>query len=263
MNPASSAIDFDAVADLYDSYVRVDFDIPFWLGESKATSGRVLELACGTGRVSIPLLKVNVQLTCVDYSAGMLAQFQRKLREMGLACPVYLQDIADLELPDRFDLIFLPFHAFSEILERRRQQRALQRIRTHLMEHGMFICTLQNPVVRTASMDGVMRRIGEFPLPDGGTVAVSTCLKFEEKTGIASGDQLYEQYTAEKNLIDHRVLKVRFRLFRKDEFLTLASTCGYQVQELYGDYQRQPFDEQTSPFMIWKLRPATIHDRHL
>lgn len=262
MEPLTLAIDFDAVADLYDSYVRVDFDIPFWIQESKASPGKVLELGCGTGRVSIPLLKAGVQLSCVDYSSGMLACFRNKLRETGLACPVYRQDMVQLNLPDKYNLIFIPFHSFSEVVDSQRQLLALDRIRCHLSEYGVFICTLQNPVVRTTSMDGTLRPIGEFPRTDGGTLTVSTRLTFDAETGIASGDQVYDQYTAEKNLIGHRILKIQFRLFRKDEFLTLASTCGYEVQELYGDYQRQSFDEQASPFMIWKLRPATIHDRH-
>ena len=254
------AIDFDAVADLYDSYVRVDFDIPFWLQESKVSPGRVLELGCGTGRVSIPLLKAGIQLDCVDYSSGMLAQFKNKLRETGLACPVHCQDMADLDLPDRYDLIFIPFHSFSEVVDSQRQRLTLERIRLHLSEHGVFICTLQNPFVRTASMDGTLRPIGEFSLLDRGTLVVSTCLTFNPETRIASGNQVYEQYSADKNLIDRRVLNVRFRLFPKNEFESLASGCGYTVQELYGDYQRQPFDEQTSPYMIWKLRSASVDE---
>ncbi len=124
----SKPIDFDAVADLYDTYVRTEFDIPFWLDETKATAGKVLELGCGTGRVSLPLLKAGVNLTCVDYAPGMLARLRKKLQERNLSCPVYRQDMAELDLPDPFDLIFVPFHSFSEIVDSQRQRRALQRI---------------------------------------------------------------------------------------------------------------------------------------
>ena len=63
----SQTIPFDSVADLYDSYVCVDFNIPFWLNELGQREGRVLELTSGIGRVSLPLLRVGVNLTCVDY----------------------------------------------------------------------------------------------------------------------------------------------------------------------------------------------------
>ena len=63
---SAKPIDFDSVAVLYDIYVRTDFDIPFWLREAKTVAGKVLELTCGTGRVSLPLLRAGVDLTCVD-----------------------------------------------------------------------------------------------------------------------------------------------------------------------------------------------------
>jgi SAM-dependent methyltransferase len=52
--------------------------IPFWRDEARSVPGKVLELTCGTGRVSIPLLKAGVHLTCLDYSPGMLAQRGKK-----------------------------------------------------------------------------------------------------------------------------------------------------------------------------------------
>lgn len=51
----SESIHFSEVSDLYDFYVKVDFDIPFFLNETKLFRNEILELMCGTGRVSIPL----------------------------------------------------------------------------------------------------------------------------------------------------------------------------------------------------------------
>ena len=69
-------IRFDQVADIYDSYVKSDFDIPFFLNETERFEGEILELMCGTGRVSIPLLESGRRMTCVDYSNGMLDRFR-------------------------------------------------------------------------------------------------------------------------------------------------------------------------------------------
>jgi|GEM_PF-3676911 len=51
-----NANDYTKIAELYDAYVKETFDIPFFLKEAKQSSGEVLELMSGTGRVSIPLL---------------------------------------------------------------------------------------------------------------------------------------------------------------------------------------------------------------
>ena len=248
------SIQFDSVADLYDLYVRTDFDIPFWLDQTRSISGKVLELTCGTGRVSIPLLKAGVNLSCVDYAPEMLAQFRKKLAEQGLTCPVYCQDVVHLNIPDRFDLIFIPFHSFSEITQRQRQRLALTRIHSHLTSQGRFVCTLQNPVVRTSSIDGTERLIGEFPLPDGGILRVSARMTFDPSTHVASGEQVYEQLSPEKVCLDRRVLEVNFYLFDKHEFESLLADTGFSVEALYGDYDRHPFEDATSPFMIWNLR---------
>jgi ubiquinone/menaquinone biosynthesis C-methylase UbiE len=72
----NAPIDYDCVADIYDLYVTSDLDIGFYLEEATKVQGKVLELMCGTGRVSISLLEAGVDLTCVDASKGMLARLQ-------------------------------------------------------------------------------------------------------------------------------------------------------------------------------------------
>ncbi len=255
---AAKPIDFDSVADLYDLYVRTEFDIPFWLDEMKTVEGRVLELACGTGRVTLPLLKAGVKLTCVDYAPGMLARLRSKLEQNNLPCPLYCQDIADLDLPERYDFIFIAFHSFSEIVDRQRQRRAFQRVHSHLAPVGRFICTLHNPPVRIPTMDGTFRPIGEFSTEEGRRLTVTGRLTFDPSTEIASGEQVYEQFSSEGALIDRRVLAVRFRLSQRDEFESLAVESGFSVEGVCGDYDRSPFEPATSPFMIWKLRRASI-----
>ena len=68
-------IDFGHVADIYDSYTNVDFDVDFFKMLCKGRKN-ILELMCGTGRVSIPLLDEGFPLTCVDYSEEMLEIFR-------------------------------------------------------------------------------------------------------------------------------------------------------------------------------------------
>jgi SAM-dependent methyltransferase len=155
-------IRFDDVADLYDHYVDVDFDIGFFLKEAGKINGSVLELTCGTGRVSIPLLQAGVDLTCIDYSPGMLRIFRKKLAEKNISCDVILMDITRLNLRKRFELIFIPFNSIAEIVDRSKHLPTLKRIKSHLAADGRFICTLHNPSIRIASIDGTLKTIGRF-----------------------------------------------------------------------------------------------------
>jgi ubiquinone/menaquinone biosynthesis C-methylase UbiE len=88
----SKNIDFGTVADLYDLYVQWDVDIPFFLKACAAVEGEVLELMCGTGRLSLPLLRAGIQMCCLDYSAEMLAILRQKLAQENLTADVQETD---------------------------------------------------------------------------------------------------------------------------------------------------------------------------
>lgn len=254
----SQPIQFDDVADLYDVYVKSDLDVNFFVQEAKRIGGKTLELTCGTGRVSLPLLHAGVDLTCVDYSKGMLAKLREKLEQARLSCTVVESDITQLSLSERFDLILIPFHSFQEIVDRSKHRSTLERVAKHLTENGRFICTLQNPAVRLKSIDGTSRSLGRFSMGSGGSLEVTSLLKYDAATKLAQGFQLYSIYDEHNALIHTRRLEISFCLFTKDEFEQLASSVGFQVDALYGDYSYSRFDQETSPSMIWRLKKPAV-----
>jgi SAM-dependent methyltransferase len=249
-------ISYASVAHLYDACVNTQFDVPFFLAEAKEAQGKVLELASGTGRVSLPLLEAGIDLTCVDYSKEMLAILRRKLDEQHRSCRVVHQDMSELTLPDRFNLIFIPFHSFSELLDADKQRKALRKIREHLADRGRFICTLQNPVVRTGSMDGNTRELGRFPLGEGRTLTLSACFTYDDHSQVAGGIQSYSVRDARGKMIENIELPVSFKLHHRVQFEEMALAAGFGIVSLFGTYERSGFDKGQSPFMIWALEKA-------
>src|SRR6266540_3380666 len=55
-------------------------DVPFWRNLAHHIGGRVLELGCGTGRLSIPLGRTGVDVVGIDRSAPMLARAHQRVR---------------------------------------------------------------------------------------------------------------------------------------------------------------------------------------
>jgi SAM-dependent methyltransferase len=247
-------IQFDSVADLYDVYVNADLDLAFFLEEARRSGGRVLELTSGTGRVSLPLLRAGVNLTCVDYSREMLARLREKIRAESLRCDVIGMDITELTLEGDFDLIFIPFHSFQEIVDEEGQLRALIRVHQHLADTGLFICTLQNPVERLKSIDGNLKDLGRYRMDSNRSLEVKSKLAYEPATRLVHGFQTYRISDEKNQLIEERRLGINFRLFSRAEFGQLASSAGFRTVSIHGDYNRSAFDEETSPFMIWNLR---------
>lgn len=247
---------FDKVADLYDYYVDTDFDIPFWVQEAKRVRGKVLELTAGTGRISIPLLKAGVDLTCIDHSRGMLAVLQQKLENAGLSCRAIAMNTTELALRDQFDLIFIPFNSFSEILDPLKHKSTLERIRVRLMESGEFICTLHNPEIRVMSLNGQSTTLGKFPTASGGSLLVRCQFNYDPVKRLAYGFQFYELRDEAGKLTEERSLEVNFYLFSKKGFEDLVRSTGFEVVNLYGDYNYGGFNQEKSPFMIWRLKAS-------
>lgn len=248
------AINFDKVADLYDYYVKADFDLPFFLKEAEGYRREILELMCGTGRVSIPLLEAHHHLTCVDCSQAMLDVLADKILTCHFHVHLLRMDVTELDLGKKFGLILAPFHSFSEILSAEGQRQALKAIAHHLEKGGHFICTLQNPVVRLREADDCLHVLGQFPARGNSMLVVSYTNRYDNATGLVSGWQFYELYDSLNVLTEKRFLEINFRLVSKREFESMLEGLHLEVESLYGDYEYGSFDEEKSPYMIYKLR---------
>jgi len=101
---------------------------------------------CGTGRVSVPLLEVGVDLTCVDASAGTLARLEERLHARKLKARVVRADIRHLDLgEEEFELALVPFHSFSELVSPRDQELALRAVHGCLGEGGRLVLPASQP----------------------------------------------------------------------------------------------------------------------
>ena len=89
---------------------------PFFVQEAQGCRS-VLELTSGTGRLSVPLIRSQIPLSCLDNSPEMLAGLRRKLQSQGLSAPIYEMDAENFSLPQKFDLIIVPFNAFAEFTD--------------------------------------------------------------------------------------------------------------------------------------------------
>ncbi|HVI39150.1 MAG TPA: class I SAM-dependent methyltransferase [Anaerovoracaceae bacterium] len=236
-------IDFGHVADIYDYYTNVDFDVDFFKTLCKGHKN-ILELMCGTGRVSVPLIKEGFLLTCVDYSEEMLDIFRKKVNgseNVKIVC----QDICELNLDDQFDLIIIPSNSISEIIDKEKRRKAFRKIYKHLAPDGIFFCTLYNPEYRIQQADGNIRYLGKYNLDNNKTLVVTYYNVFASEWGIISGTQFYEIYDKNR-LVEKRCLDINFSIITKAEICKMASEEGFSLKAIYGDYEPYHYDEQST-----------------
>jgi SAM-dependent methyltransferase len=250
------AVDYRLVANFYDSLVQFDEDVPFFVQEVAAVGGPVLELMAGTGRLSIPLVEAGARLTCVDSSPDMLGVLRRKLQDRGLTAEIVEADVRTMDLARRFDLAILPFNSFSELVSVSDQLQALRSVHQALHETGRFTCTLHNPVVRLRTIDGEWHSVEPAPLPSGeGGVGLRYRLDFDPETRTVTGTQVFETFGCKGEQTAEHPQHVRFSLPSYSEFLERAHSSGFSVITIYGNYDRAPYREEDSPYIIAELAP--------
>jgi SAM-dependent methyltransferase len=143
----------------YDAQVNAT-GIEFYTSLAQETGGPVLELACGTGRVSIPIARLGMDVTGLDFAPAMLEQARRKSG----ALPVrWAQaDARSFDLGRLFRLIFLTGNSFQQFLSNADQQAMLQCAHAHLDGEGLFAFETRNPLLPSPStrshLEGLIER---------------------------------------------------------------------------------------------------------
>jgi SAM-dependent methyltransferase len=186
----------------------------------------------------------------VDGSEGMLDVLSRKLASRGLHADVRHADVRHLDLPPSFEIAVLPFQAFMELVSEDDRRKTLAAVSEALLPGGRFICTLYNPTLRRAGVDGVLRAVGAYQVDDGILVVSG----FEQGGDpVVRRHQFFELYGHDGRLVWKRLLPMEFALVERGGFESMARSVGFRVGAFYGSFERAEFDPATSSYMIWVL----------
>ena len=120
---------YEDYAEYYDVYHSAEVDLRFYLDFAHQCGSPILELACGTGRLAIPLAEAGFHVYGVDLSENMLGVCRHKVCEKGLGDRVHLTvgDMAAFRLPlQDFGLVFVAFRSFMYMLTQEDQLSCLE-----------------------------------------------------------------------------------------------------------------------------------------
>ncbi|MGD6831369.1 class I SAM-dependent DNA methyltransferase [Sutcliffiella halmapala] len=114
-------------------------DIPFLIKWANKAEGPIVDIACGTGRATIPLAEAGFEMIGVDINGNMLAEAKRKATERSILVQWEEQDCSDFHLPIRSRLIFTVGNSFQHFLTNEDQDMLLKSVCKHLESGGIFI----------------------------------------------------------------------------------------------------------------------------
>ncbi len=120
-------------------------DVPFWLRMTGAVRGQVLELGCGTGRVTMPLAHEGVRLVGVDRSGQMLTRARRRAarQRRGARPGLVRADIRALPFPPgAFPMVMAPYGILQSLLSERDLAATLKDVARVVEHDGIFALEL-------------------------------------------------------------------------------------------------------------------------
>jgi SAM-dependent methyltransferase len=241
---------------VYDLQFRPDYpDLAFWAELCGEWGGPVLELGCGTGRISIPLARAGLEVVGVDLAEPMLVVARRRLEAE--AEPVRERvrllnaDMRDFRADTTFACAIIPASTFSVLLTREEQEKTLRNIHACLREDGRLGFDVRDfdewtqcgrfPPVRQTSPDG---RID---------VTEERSFEFDGSTRVMRATIIYT-FHAPEHLGSVIETTEGIVLSRADVEAVLASS-GFVVEAVWGEYDRAPLRPE-SERMIFVARKA-------
>ena len=137
-----SASPYDPIARVYDPWsASVIEDVEFYVEEARAFGGPVVELACGTGRIAVPVAKAGIGVIGVDASAGMLEVAQAYARAEGVEALLDLRqgDMREPPVEERVPLVLIPFRSLLHMTTEADRLRALAAANELLLPGGRLV----------------------------------------------------------------------------------------------------------------------------
>ena len=132
-----SASPYDPIARVYDPWsASVTEDVEFYVEEARLSGGPTVELACGTGRISVPVAKSGIHVIGVDASAAMLEVAREYADREAVSIDLRLGDMREPPVEERVPLVLIPFRSLLHMTTETDRLRALAAANELLLPGG-------------------------------------------------------------------------------------------------------------------------------
>lgn len=213
-------------------------DVDFYVQMAVEKQGSVLDLACGSGRFSLPIARAGCAVTGLDLSGAMINRAREKARAQKLDIDFQLGDIRLFELDKKFDFIFCGFNSSQHLHEEKEFVSFLECVKRYLAPQGVFAFDIFNPSVKMLSRDPLQKYpVSEYPNPEGeGTVKVWEYPSYDSAAQISAFKFSYE--------LESKVLfeeGFSLRNYFPLEMNAILRDAGFSVMEKFGSFRKEPF----------------------
>lgn len=212
-------------------------------------ASRILELGCGTGRISRALSHAHTMFG-LDLSLAMLQQANQKLTlEAGYVC----MDMTQMAFQKPFDHILIPYNTLNLLQSRTRTIDCLQQINSLLHPHGTLLFQIYiagKEMLNTGDKKLFQFQMFSLPTESGKLIKESIRSYNPEKETIT----LEERYRVRPTAPDRSKEDLRHTLllsgFTFEKWLSILKDAGFNHLSFYGDYDNRPFQATQDSLLL-------------
>ena len=161
--------------------------------------------------------------------------------------------MTDFDLNERFALITIPFRPFQHLTTTADQIACLNRVRQHLAAGGRFILEVFQTNARRIHDEAYLKEVEdvpEFELPDGRKLRRTNRTAAFHRAEQYNDVEIIFYVTHPNGRVERLVQAFAFRYFFRYEVEHLLARCGFEVVDLFGNFDKSPLTDD-SPEMIF------------
>lgn len=231
--------DFYDHPDLYDTLLPVGAHVPFYADLARQQRGAVLELACGTGQLTIPIALGGYPTVGLDRSAAMLTVAKGRALTASASVAFVQGDMRDFALGRDFELIFVARNSLLHLRSTADLLAAFAAVRRHLAPTGIFAFDIFNPDVRLlATPRDQPFPVMEVTTPQFGPLSVEATCDYDSATQVNHGTW----YISTPDQRDAWIVPLVLRSIFPQELPLLLSAAGLELIDRFGELSRAPFN---------------------
>jgi SAM-dependent methyltransferase len=224
---------------LYDALLPATAHVTYYVDLARQASGDVLELACGTGQLTVPIGSAGLPTVGLDLSAPMLATARQRTATRNVSVEYVRGDMRNFELDRKFALIFIARNSLLHLHSTEDLLAAFAAVRRHMAPGGIFAFDVFNPNVRLLARPSGQR----FPVFQVETESFGK-LSVEETTDYDPATQVGRSrwYISAPGRPDAWVLPLELRNIFPQELPLLLAAGGFHLKSRMGDLSQTPFN---------------------
>ncbi|HIC91342.1 MAG TPA: class I SAM-dependent methyltransferase [Syntrophaceae bacterium] len=234
-------------------------DLTFYARHIPKDARDILELGCGTGRLTLSLAKAGYRVTGIDISPCMLQRAVKKYRSRASQIHIHFicMDITKMAFRRCFDVILLPYNTLNMLVNISDLKQCLNLSRQYLKRDGRLLMDVFTPDRQLVNLHRKrLVQLNSLPCPDETIIRKEVSRTYHDKTYLLDMTEIYHVYQGPTKL-PTETYQYNYQLIAlsKEQWEMILTDCGFMIEATYGDYALNPYFPSESTKILFMATP--------